>query len=177
MHSRELTLREVLAAEMGAIRESHEDVVAAAIEGVPLRAGFVEFVEAVQGRGDRLILLSAGFRQLIEPLLESIGVTGLELISNSITFNSVDGAHITWRPLPVCDLCDQECKRGDVAAFRDQYDDVTYIGDGFSDRCAAETADRIFARAGLATYLDGLHHPYESFETFHTITDALATSP
>jgi 2-hydroxy-3-keto-5-methylthiopentenyl-1-phosphate phosphatase len=174
--SRELTLREVLGAELGAMTAGQEAIVAAAVSAIPFRAGFRQFVDHVRARGDRLIVLSAGFRQLIEPMLEHAGFGGeLTLVANDVQFTP-DGGVVTWRDLPVCDLCGEECKRGDVTRLRADHPgrEVVYIGDGFSDRCGAEHADRIFARASLAAYLDDLGVMYEHFDDFHSITQSLA---
>jgi 2-hydroxy-3-keto-5-methylthiopentenyl-1-phosphate phosphatase len=51
--------------------------------------------------------------------------------------------------------------------------EVVYVGDGYSDRCAAEKADRVFARRGLARWLDGRGVPYEHFEDFHEVARSL----
>ena len=48
-----------------------------------------------------------------------------------------------------------------------------YAGDGFSDRCIALAATRIFARDGLADYLEARGVPFERFEDFHDVTRAL----
>ena len=48
-----------------------------------------------------------------------------------------------------------------------------YVGDGISDRCGAEASDLVFARRGLAAYLDERGCPYEPFETFHEVVDRL----
>jgi 2-hydroxy-3-keto-5-methylthiopentenyl-1-phosphate phosphatase len=50
---------------------------------------------------------------------------------------------------------------------------VAYIGDGYSDRCAAIAADRRFARRFLAQDLDELGLPYTPFDDFHTVREAL----
>ncbi len=47
------------------------------------------------------------------------------------------------------------------------------MGDGYSDRCAALAADRVFARDGLARYLDALGVAYEPFTDFDALTAAL----
>jgi 2-hydroxy-3-keto-5-methylthiopentenyl-1-phosphate phosphatase len=51
---------------------------------------------------------------------------------------------------------------------------VVFVGDGMSDRCGAESADRVFARDGLASYLAQRGHHYEPWDDFHDITRALA---
>jgi 2-hydroxy-3-keto-5-methylthiopentenyl-1-phosphate phosphatase len=50
---------------------------------------------------------------------------------------------------------------------------VVYVGDGYSDRCAAQAADRVFARRALARYLDERGVAYEPFEDFHEVDRAL----
>ncbi len=58
----------------------------------------------------------------------------------------------------------EPCKRG---ALPDGL--LVYVGDGYSDRCAALAADRIFARDGLARYLDERGVRYEPFTDFHQL--------
>jgi 2-hydroxy-3-keto-5-methylthiopentenyl-1-phosphate phosphatase len=97
-------------------------------------------------------------------------------VANRIELDD-DGGRITWRELPECDLCGEPCKRHDVARLRDAHagsgELVVFVGDGFSDRCGAETADRIFARDSLAGYLDGQDVGYERWDDFHDIIEAL----
>ena len=69
-------------------------------------------------------------------------------------------------------MCGEPCKRATVQALANG-GRVVYVGDGYSDRCAAELADRVFARSGLASYLEERGVPYEPFDDFHDITRAL----
>jgi 2-hydroxy-3-keto-5-methylthiopentenyl-1-phosphate phosphatase len=52
-----------------------------------------------------------------------------------------------------------------------------YVGDGVSDRCVSLAAERVFARAGLARWLDGRGVPYEGFADLHDVRRALAAMP
>jgi 2-hydroxy-3-keto-5-methylthiopentenyl-1-phosphate phosphatase len=174
--SRELTLREVLATEFAAIHAELDVVVEAALE-IPFRAGFEQLLDGAAGSGARVLLLSSGFHELIEPMLERDGLRErVPLVANRIEFGA-DGGQITWRDLPTCELCGEPCKRHDVAKLRAEHAadgaPVVFVGDGFSDRCGAETADRIFARDNLATYLDAQGVAYEPWDDFHEIAAAL----
>jgi 2-hydroxy-3-keto-5-methylthiopentenyl-1-phosphate phosphatase len=174
--TRELTIRDVLGAEYEAMTAGLDAIVEAALE-IPFRAGFGEFVDAVEGAGARLVLLSGGFTQVIEPMLADKGFLGrVPLVANDIEFDE-SGGRVTWRELPVCDLCGEECKRHDVATLRAQHaqfnDTVVFIGDGFSDRCGAETADIVFARDNLAAYLDERELPYRPWDDFFDIAHSL----
>ena len=68
-----------------------------------------------------------------------------------------------------CSVCGEPCKRADVAGLGA----FVYVGDGYSDRCVSLAASRVFARDGLAAYLDGLGHPYEVFTDFDGLATAL----
>jgi 2-hydroxy-3-keto-5-methylthiopentenyl-1-phosphate phosphatase len=51
---------------------------------------------------------------------------------------------------------------------------IVYVGDGYSDRCAAQAADRIFARDGLALYLEEQGVSFEPFDDLHDVLQALS---
>ena len=51
---------------------------------------------------------------------------------------------------------------------------LVYVGDGYSDRCAAQAADRIFARDGLARYLAARGVTFEPFDDLRDVARSLA---
>lgn len=176
LRSRELTLREVLATEFEQVTEGIDAVLDVAL-GIPFRAGFSRFLELAESRGARVVLLSSGFREVIEPMLARDGLEGrVPLLANRITLDQ-RGGRIEWRDIPACDLCGEPCKRHDVGRLREELAPggqlVAFVGDGLSDRCGAEAADVVFARDSLAEYLD--HHgvDYRAWEDFHDVAAAL----
>ncbi len=66
-------------------------------------------------------------------------------------------------------MCGEPCKRADVA----EVSGFVYVGDGFSDRCVALAATRVFARDGLADYLAENEVPFDRFDDFHGLARAL----
>jgi 2-hydroxy-3-keto-5-methylthiopentenyl-1-phosphate phosphatase len=48
-----------------------------------------------------------------------------------------------------------------------------YVGDGISDRCVSLAASRVFARAGLAEWLDHGGVAYEPYNDLHDVRLAL----
>lgn len=159
---RRLTLQEVIAVEMATISAPLEEVVAFLVRNVPLRAGFPEFVE----HRDPLVL-SMGFHELIEPLLERDGIE-VRVVANRLDVRP-DGWRAVFREQAVCAVCGEPCKRSDLAGV----DGFVYVGDGFSDRCVARAAERVFARDGLADYLAAEGVPFERFEDFRDVDRAL----
>jgi 2-hydroxy-3-keto-5-methylthiopentenyl-1-phosphate phosphatase len=156
-----LTHDEVIALEFATVKAPLEDVVEFVVREAPVRPGFHELVE----RHDPLVV-SGTFHELIEPVLEREGVS-VEVLANRLD-PRLDG----WRVLPrnevFCGTCGEGCKR---AALPE--DDVVYVGDGYSDRCAALAASRVFARDGLAAFLDAEGVAYTPFEDLRDVAAAL----
>jgi 2-hydroxy-3-keto-5-methylthiopentenyl-1-phosphate phosphatase len=167
-----ITLRECIRREFEAITGDHDEIVRLAVERSVVRAGFADFVRAAEAAGDRVVVVSAGFREVIQPVLEREGVGHLELVANSVQFGP-DRTQVRFlHGEGACDVCGEECKRAVVRELRDGYATVVYIGDGYSDRCAAMDADVRFARRGLARFLDDAGADFAWFTDFERITDA-----
>jgi 2-hydroxy-3-keto-5-methylthiopentenyl-1-phosphate phosphatase len=168
-----LSLNEVIRREFEPVRAPLAEVRAWVLENVSVRPGFRELVELARERGWRFVIVSSGFRELIEPVLEREGLADVELLSNAVDPDP-DGWKVQFRVSDVCETCGQPCKRSTAAALANGTE-LVYVGDGYSDRCAAEAADIVFARRGLATYLEERGVPYDRFEDFHSIARRLAS--
>jgi 2-hydroxy-3-keto-5-methylthiopentenyl-1-phosphate phosphatase len=159
---RRLTLHEVIAVEFASVSAPVGEVVEWLLGEVRIRAGFRELVEA-----HRPLVVSAGFHELIEPVLAREGVE-VELLANRLDPRP-DGWRVRWRDEAACATCGEPCKRAALAG-----EPYAYAGDGYSDHCAALGADRVFARDGLARYLSAEGRPFEPFETLHDVRVALS---
>jgi 2,3-diketo-5-methylthio-1-phosphopentane phosphatase len=166
-----LTLNEVLRLEFEPMRVEHDAIVAEAVRASEIREGFPELVHDCRAGGHRVVVVSSGFRSIIDPVLAGAGLHGLELVANDARFSPA-GTEVVLRDGGRCGECGEECKR---AVVHDLGHDgpVAYVGDGYSDRCAAEAADRAFARRGLARYLRERGIPFTPFEDFHDVRRAL----
>jgi 2-hydroxy-3-keto-5-methylthiopentenyl-1-phosphate phosphatase len=166
-----LTLHDVLRREFEPVTATLDEVVDWVLANASVRPGFAELVRLADERGWRLLVLSSGFRELIEPVLEREGLGELELLSNSVTPDPA-GWRVHFRDDSVCTICGQPCKRAAVLVETDGGPSV-YVGDGISDRCGAEASDLVFARKGLAAYLAERSHPFEHFDDFFQIAERL----
>jgi 2-hydroxy-3-keto-5-methylthiopentenyl-1-phosphate phosphatase len=159
---RDLTLHDVIALEFSSIRARLDDVVEWAVENVSVRAGFAELA-----RQHRPLIVSSGFHELIAPILDREGLT------LPVRANRLDPRREGWRTLfrndVPCPVCSEPCKRADVGALGA----FVYAGDGFSDRCVALAASRVFARDGLARYLETRGVVFEPFDDFYDVARLL----
>jgi HAD superfamily phosphoserine phosphatase-like hydrolase len=170
LHEGRLTLREVITREFRPVRTPLEEVVRWELENVRIRPGFHQLVRLAGERGWRVVIVSSGFHELIEPILEREGVD-VELHANRVDARA-EGWRVLWQYEGSCESCGESCKRAIVRDFAGD-DEIVYVGDGYSDRCAAESADRVFATRGLARYLDQRGVPYEPFHDFHDVAARL----
>lgn len=160
---RRLTLREVIRVEMATIDAPLEVVVRWLLGAVRVRPGLARLVE----EHDPLIV-SAGFHELIDPVLAREGVVA-RVVANRVT-EGPNGWTTTFAPAETCDVCGEACKRSAVQA----HTAFAFVGDGISDRCVSLAATRVFARDGLARWLDERGVRFEPYETLDDVADALA---
>jgi 2-hydroxy-3-keto-5-methylthiopentenyl-1-phosphate phosphatase len=156
------THREVMETEMATITAPLEEAVAFVVAEAEIRPGLARLVERF-----RPLVLSSGFHETIEPVLAREGVA-VEVVANRLDVRP-DGWRVVWTDDAPCPECGELCKRRALPADGE----VVYAGDGYSDRCAALAADRVFARAGLARYLAARDVAFEPFEDLHDIAAAL----
>ncbi len=159
-----MTLNQVIAFEFATVTAPLAQVVEWLLDHAEIRPGFVEFA-----REYRPLILSSGFHDTIEPLLEREGLLdAVELRANRLD-PQPDGWQVIFRSDRACDVCGEPCKREDLP----RNGDVVYAGDGYSDRCAALAADRVFARDGLADWLRVNGVPFEPLTDFNELAEHL----
>src|SRR5574341_354808 len=158
-----ISLREGIAAEMRSIRRPFAEAVKLLREQVRIDAGVVPLARWCEEQEIPLTVLSAGFHQFIDLFLPRGEFPQLEILANDIRPNE----EIGWQ----CEFRYQtpwgHDKARPLAEARKRGEYVIFIGDGLSDRGAAEAADEVFAKHSLADYCRerGINcHEYRTFE-------------
>jgi 2-hydroxy-3-keto-5-methylthiopentenyl-1-phosphate phosphatase len=169
----EMTLREAWAAEVDLLPADRLDEMAAfAAQHTQFRAGAAEMCGWFEGTGTPATILSGGLDFYIQPILDSAGIK-LPILSELVRRDP--GGHLILEhphgheTCRICGICkaravDQRSGPGSLAVF---------IGDGGTDRYAAEAADVIFARHRLRTYCEAQGLPFFPFEEFGPVTERL----
>ena len=148
--------RELSVAECGMMRVTEGEARAFA-RGFGLDPHFAAFAREAIARGDRVMIVSEGFDFYIADQLDRAGLGDLPWAANRARFEGdrmipsfphgaepggADGG---------CGRCGN-CKARHVRRARAEGDHVVLVGDGLSDRCAAEVADTVLARDGLLAW-------------------------
>lgn len=168
----EITVEQAMQQQFAAVRATPDEVRDAVRRLAPIREGFGEWVAWCARGGHRLIVMSNGFRSVIEPVLADAGLGDLEVVAHDARF-SRDGCELVWSDRGArCGVCGRPCKREPLRA-RWRGERLVYLGDGISDRCASLLADVVFARDGLLEHLAGLGLACLPFEDFHDVRRAL----
>jgi 2-hydroxy-3-keto-5-methylthiopentenyl-1-phosphate phosphatase len=158
----EIDYRQLMELEFSTVKNASLDEVTAWLVGyAEIRPGFHELVARHEP-----LLLSSGFEELIRPLMARERVE-FELVANRVEAQP-DGWRVLWNRDRPCEFCGDWCKRMGLPP-----QPFVYVGDGYSDRCPALSAERIFARAGLADYLAARGVAFEPFETLDDVLGAL----
>lgn len=132
-----------------------------------LTAGFVEFVRFLRERNLEFHVVSDGLDFYIERILAAQGVEGVSVYSNRL---QADPPRVLF-PYPAegCDRC-ACCKRNIMLGCAGEGDIIAYIGEGYSDRCAVQYADIVFAKDDLQRYCQRENISYFPYKDFVDVT-------
>ena len=158
-----LSFRDVMEMQMATVTAPLDVAVAFLVAEAEVRPGFCALAERF-----RPLVLSSGFHETIAPIIAREGVE-VDVVANRVDPRPV-GWRVLWADVTACRVCGDLCKRRALPHDRP----LVYVGDGYSDRCAALAADRVFARRDLADYLVSRNVAYEPFETFDDVAAALS---
>jgi len=161
---RTMTLNDVISEEFATVTAPLDEVVSWLLEHVRIRPGFGELARAY-----RPLIVSSGFQELIEPVLERERLLdAVELRANNVEARP-RGWRVRFRVAQTCPACGEPCKRGDLPAGVE----VVYAGDSHSDLCAALAADRVFATGNLARWLGERDVPFAKLTDFRALALAM----
>lgn len=139
---------------------------------------FNNFVSYAKEHKLNLFILSDGLDLYIDKVSKKENFFDLPIYCNKLEIDD-NGNLIPQFPYTdeECNLC-ANCKRNHILNSSGEDDITIYIGDGWSDTCAAGFCDFIFAKKSLLKYCEqnGLpYYPFETFEDVHKIVEQLRT--
>jgi 2,3-diketo-5-methylthio-1-phosphopentane phosphatase len=152
-----------------------KDVAPALVEefalGCEIDPYFPKFVRFCRNNNIPLAVVSDGFDAYIRPLLRAHDLDWLPVYCNEMIFPAEGGPPRPHYPYASesCECFCASCKRNSVVAHTPPDRKIVFIGDGYSDYCAAEHADIVFAKRFLAAYCNEHRLPHHTFKTFFDV--------
>lgn len=143
--SGEIPLESVYAERLEIIRPSVNDIEALAeAYAATVASGAADVIARLRARGVRLMLVSGGIRQAIEPTARALGFAGDELRAVSLRFDA-DGAYAGFDPSPLATQTGKEQVVRELALPSP----VLAVGDGATDIPMRQAADALAAYVGF----------------------------
>ncbi|MBK8945520.1 MAG: MtnX-like HAD-IB family phosphatase [Ignavibacteriae bacterium] len=139
------------------------------LDEVELDPYFLEFVEYCKTNNFSTTILSDGLDYYINKISKKYKFDDLKIFSNKLLINENNSL------IPSFPYGDEECKdcanckRNHILNSSSEEDINIYIGDGYSDTCAAQHCDYIFAKRSLLKYCEKNRIPYFPFNNFNDV--------
>ncbi len=113
---------------------------------------FPAFYQYCREKGIDIKIVSDGLDFYIKKILEIHHLSKIPFYANCTHFREGEGIDVSFpHSDEECGLCGT-CKKKLVQIHRKEYDSIFFIGNGLSDRCAAQEADFVFAKDSLYPY-------------------------
>ncbi len=122
-----------------------------------------------------LYIISDGFVDYIEPILKKYEIDDIKVFANKLLFGNNVKAIFPYAT-ESCNCNCASCKRNILLTKSASEEIIVYIGDGYSDFCAAQHSDIIFAKKHLATFCNENkipHYPYKNFWDIYNILNKI----
>ena len=163
----EMTITDYWTSACETLREGtrEEDIVRFA-EAKEIDAYFARFVEYCREQEIPLSVISDGFETYIRAFLRKHGIEDLPRLCNHFDFSGGGVIPVFPYKTDSCECGSAVCKRNAIIAKTDPDAVIVFIGDGYSDFCAAKHSDIVFAKNGLAAFCNANkipHYPYSTF--------------
>jgi len=165
----ELNSKEVWVQLCGTVKNFDDNEFEKFINTFSIDPFFLEFIDFSKNNNFQLTVLSDGLDFYIEKITKREKIDHLKIYCNKLTIDK-DNNLIPSFPHTdeECNKC-ANCKRNHILNSSSEEDITIYIGDGWSDTCAAEHCDFIFAKRSLLTHCEKTGLPYYSFKTFEDV--------
>ncbi len=168
----ELSIREALQMEMSSVRATEKELKELLADRIKVEPSFPPFLHSMRAQGIPIVLLTGGFDLCVEPVLVKAGLWPLPYLSNRL--RRTNG---TWQvefPYPSlhCAECGH-CKADPIRTWNAQGYTTIFVGNGVTDRCAAQAATLTFAKDELGQWCRKQKIPAVLFQTFSDIQKEL----
>ena len=136
---------------------------------IEIDPSFHDMIKYCNDNDYEIFILSDGLDYYINKLMNREGLSHVKVFSNHLEFDN------EMSLIPSFPYTDEECKRcanckrNHILDNSDDDDFTVYIGDGYSDTCAAQYADFIFAKSSLLKFCELNRISFFPFDSFSNV--------
>jgi 2,3-diketo-5-methylthio-1-phosphopentane phosphatase len=174
--SGEVGSRDCMTRQVELVRASRATLVRFA-ESLPVDAGIVELSRRCSERGARLWVVSDGLDLVARAVLGRLGLAHIPVFANRLVPRGVE----TWTlaspyASPRCESGAGTCKCEVAGLLERPQGPGILIGDGRSDRCAAEKMSTVYAKGSLRNWCASRNIPHRPFDTLSDVAQSIFSS-
>jgi len=143
------------------------------IDSLEIDPTFIPFVRFCNDKEIELVVLSDGFDHYIDRIFSKADLTDLKYYSNKL-YVDINGKLSAEYPHYDADSpTSANCKKNHIITHSSDDDYTIYIGDGNSDKEAAQYCDFIFAKKGLLKFCSTERISFYPFKNFDDVQNKL----
>jgi len=142
---------------------------------VKIDPSFLPFLENLERKGHEIYILSDGYDFLMDSVLEKHGLLRLVRYVNRMRVDRLPYRLECPHHNPSCGQCGV-CKKSLIQSLRRPDRQTVYIGDGYSDTCACQGTDVLFAKNDLYRFCQDKSIAAIPFQSFAEISRWLEKS-
>ncbi len=175
--SEKIGSRECLSRQLRLVRATKEEFYDF-LKTVEVDSGFVDFIACLDEWSIPAFVVSDGFDLVIREVLKRAFngrpklLSGLKVFCNNLEWTQ-DGFKVVFPENGLCEHGCASCKPHAIEKLVDKEDKIIFIGDGWSDRFAAEISDLVFAKNKLLSFCEQEKINSLSYQSFKDVQDWL----
>lgn len=147
----QISCRNALIGEFSTVRGAKQEIEDFVTENVRIKPHFDKFIETCRDKKLPVTIVSDGLDFYIDLVLKKVSLDGIKVYCNKAVFEDNKVRVNFPYTNRECDKCGN-CKRLHLRELKKKGYYVIYVGDGYSDMCAAKEADFVIARSYLLDY-------------------------
>lgn len=150
-------------------KKINEDLIKNFVSEFEVDSYFYDFASYCKINEIPITIVSDGFHLYIHTILEKNELNWIPVYSNHLSITG--GVPKLFFPYATesCTCKCASCKRNIILSNTSGENIIIFIGDGYSDFCAAEHSDIVFAKGTLAAYCSSNKIPHYPFTTFFDV--------
>lgn len=134
---------------------------------------FISFIDFCRNNDLELVVLSDGFDYYIDRLFNKAGLSGIKYYSNKLFVNENGILKAEYPYFDSDSPTSANCKRNHIINHSGDDDYTIYIGDGNSDKDAAQYCDFIFGKDALARFCSMERISFYPFNNFDDVKNKI----
>lgn len=168
----ELSIREGLRSEMGSVRATEAELSELLSSRIEVDPTFPSFLQGMRRKGIPVVVLTGGFDFCVETVLRAAGLWPVPMLANRL--HPRDGGWQVDFPYPSarCAACGH-CKGDPIREWVSRGYTTVFVGNGVTDRCAAQAAALTFAKDELSPWCKDQGIPAVDFHSFKDVQKEL----